>query len=373
MNNDPRIPIILNRRQRKHARQGKGQTFLRVAGISAISIVVAIGLFFSLTVGGAVAAYLSLTADLPDPSQIEAQFTNQNVDFFETTKIYDRTGKNLLYEVIDERTGDRQWVALDQIPELCRQATIASEDRSFYENAGFDLRGMGRALVSNLQGGQVQGGSSITQQVVKNTLIESEQRILREGIEGYLRKLRETLLAVEVGRRYPKDQILEWYLNTNNYGNFAYGIQAAAKVYFNKTVDQLNLAECAMLAPIPQFPIQNPIDSPTDAKLRQDLALDAMLRDGYITAEEAVAAKQEKLQVKAGGVAERFNVQAPHYSVYVRKWLEEKFGAELVNRGGLKVYTTLDLDLQNYAQQAIADQIKKLTEEDHNANNGATV
>ena len=153
----------------------------------------------------------------------------------------------------------------------------------------------------------------------------------------------------------------------------AYGIQAAAKVYFNKTVDQLNLAECTMLAPIPQFPIQNPIDSPNDAKLRQELALDAMLRDGYITAEEAVAAKQEKLQIKTGGVAERFNVQAPHYSVYVRKWLEDKFGAELVNRGGLKVYTTLDLDLQNYAQQAIADQIKKLTAEGHNANNGATV
>ena len=373
MNNDPRLQIVLSRRQRQRTQQGKGQNFVRIAGISLISVVVAIGLFFSLTVGGAVAAYLSLTADLPDPSQIEAQFTNQNQDFFETTKIYDRTGQNLLYEVIDERTGDRQWVTLDQIPEYCRQATIANEDRSFYENAGFDLRGMGRALVSNLQGGQVQGGSSITQQVVKNTLIETEQRTVREGVEGYLRKIRETLLAVEVGRRYPKDQILEWYLNTNNYGNFAYGIQAAAKVYFNKTVDQLNLAECAMLAPIPQFPIQNPIDAPNEAKLRQELALDAMLRDGYVTPEETAAAKQEKLQVKTGGVAERFNVQAPHFSVYVRKWLEEKFGAELVNRGGLKVYTSLDLDLQNYAQKTITDQIAKLTAEGHNANNGATV
>jgi len=373
LNNDPRLQIILNRRQRQRSKQGKGQNFIRVAGISLISIVVAIGLFFSLTVGGAVAAYLSLTADLPDPSQIEAQFTNQNQDFFETTKIYDRTGKNLLYEVIDERTGDRQWVALDQIPEFCRQAVISDEDRSFYENAGFDLRGMARALVSNLQGGQVQGGSSITQQVIKNTLIEQDQRTVREGIEGYTRKLRETLLAVEVGRRYPKDQILEWYLNTNNYGNFAYGIQAAAKVYFDKTVDQLNLAECTMLAPIPQFPVQNPIDAPTDAKLRQELAIDAMLRDGYITADEATAAKKEKVQIKTGGVAQRFNVQAPHFSVYVRKWLEDKFGTELVNRGGLKVYTTLDLDLQNYAQKAITDQVKTLTEQGHNANNGAAV
>ncbi len=375
MNNDPRIPIILNRRQRVRVKQGKGQTFLRVGSISLISVVVAIILFFSLTVGGAVAAYLSLTADLPDPSQIEAQFTNQNQNFFETTKIYDRTGKNLLYEVVDESTGDRQWVALNQIPQSCRQATIADEDRSFYDNPGFDLRGMGRALMSNLQGNQVQGGSSITQQVVKNSLIEEDQRTIRSGLEGYLRKLRETLLAIEVGRRYPKDQILEWYLNTNNYGNFAYGIQAAAKVYFNKTVDQLNLAECAILAPIPQFPIQNPIDSPNDAQLRQGLALDAMLRDGYITAEEAAAAKQEKLQIKTGGVSQRFNVQAPHFSVYVRKWLENNpaIGPQLVNRGGLKVYTTLDLDLQNYAQKAIADQVKTLTAQGHNADNGAAV
>ncbi|HTP08229.1 MAG TPA: transglycosylase domain-containing protein [Anaerolineae bacterium] len=375
MNNDPRIPIILNRRERKHAKQGKGRTFLRVAGIALISIVVAIVSFFGLTVGGAVAAYLSLTADLPDPSQLEAKFTNQNQDFFETTKIYDRTGKNLLYEVIDERTGDRQWVTLDQIPQQCRQAVISDEDRSFYENAGFDLRGMARALMSNLQGNQVQGGSSITQQVVKNNLIEEDQRTVRTGAEGYLRKLRETLLAIEVGRRYPKDQILEWYLNTNNYGNFAYGIQAAAKVYFNKTVDQLDLAECAMLAPIPQFPIQNPIDSPNDATLRQGLALDAMARDGYITADEAAAAEQEKLQIKTGGVAQRFNVQAPHFSVYVRKWLENNpaIGPDLVNRGGLKVYTTLDLDLQNFAQKAIADQVKTLTAQGHNANNGAAV
>ena len=375
MNNDPRLQIILNRRQRQSAKQGKGRTFLRVAGIGLIAVFISCGLFFTLTVGGAVAAYVSLTADLPDPSQIEVQFTNQNQDFFETTKIYDRTGKNLLYEVVDERAGDRQWVALNQIPEYCRQATIADEDRSFYENPGFDLRGMVRAFVSNLQGNQVQGGSSITQQVIKNTLIEPEQRAAREGLEGYTRKLKETLLAIEVGRRYPKDQILEWYLNTNNYGNFAYGIQAAAKVYFNKSVDQLSLAECALLAPIPQYPIQNPIDAPDEAKARQDLAIDAMLRDGYITADEAVAAKQEKVQIKTGGVAERYNVQAPHFSVYVRKWLENNpaIGPQLVNRGGLKVYTTLDLDLQNYAQQAVTDQVKKLTAEGHNTDNGAAV
>ena len=372
MNHDPKLHIIVARRQRTHAKQGKGQTLFRVIVVVLVAMVVGCGAIFSTGIGGAVAIYLNLTKDLPDPNDLAARFTTQSQEFFETTKIYDRTGKHLLYEVIDPRHGDRQWVSLDKIPPYCRQAVIANEDKSFYENPGFDLRGIGRAFVSNLQGGSVQGGSSITQQLVKNNLIDPEERNLREGLAGYQRKAKEVLLAAEIGRRYPKDQILEWYLNTNFYGNLAYGIQAAAKIYFSKTVDQLDLAECSMLAPIPQYPGQNPIDNLTEAKSRQALALDAMLRDGYITAEEAVAAKAEELKI-GGGVEERFDIVAPHFSVYVRKWLEDKFGADAVYRGGLKVYTTLDLDLQDYTQKAIADQVKTLTEQGHNANNGAAV
>ena len=129
----------------------------------------------------------------------------------------------------------------------------------------------------------------------------------------------------------------------------------------------------SMLAAIPEFPSQNPIDNPTTAKERQALVLDAMLRDNYIAAEDSVTAKAQALTINVGGVSSRFNITAPHFSVYVEKWLEDKFGAEAVNRGGLKVYTTLDLDLQNHAQQAVADQVKNLTENDHNANNGAAV
>lgn len=371
-NIDPRIHVLVARRQRVRTKQGKGQMIWRIAAIGLLAVVLSCGVFFATGVGGAVAVYVGLTSDLPDPGDIEAQFTTQSTEFFETTKIYDRTGQHLLYEVIDPRGGDRQWVSLEDIPAYCRQAAIALEDRSFYENPGFDLRGIARAFVSNLQGGSTQGASSITQQLVKNTLTDPEERLIREGLEGYQRKAKEVLLAAEVGRRYSKDQILEWYLNTNFYGNLAYGLQAAAKVYFNKPVEQLNLAECAMLAPIPQYPAQNPIDNPTNAAERQALTIDAMLLEDYITADEAVAAKTEKLRV-GGGVEERFDIQAPHFSVYVRKWLEDKFGADLVYRGGLKVYTTLDLDLQNYAQQAITDQVKKLTEEDHNANNGSAV
>ncbi|HLF28276.1 MAG TPA: transglycosylase domain-containing protein [Anaerolineae bacterium] len=360
--------IVLSRRLRRRASNHSSKNIPKLLAGCFVVFVGLCALTFFGGIGGAAAIYTALTQDLPDPSQIEAEFTQGGDEFFETTKIYDRSGNTLLYEVIDATTGDRQWVHLDQIPEICQNATIAIEDKSFRTNAGFDPIGIARAFWSNLRGGQVQGGSSITQQVVKNTLIDPEERF----VQSYERKIKELILAVEISRRYSKDQILEWYLNTNNYSNVAYGIEAAAQVYFGKSAGQLDLAECAMLAPIPQFPRLNPIDEPLEAKTRQELALDAMVRDGYITPEESVAAKFQELRI-AGGVAERFDIQAPHFSVYVRKWLEDHFGYEVVNRGGLKVYTTLDMDLQTFAQQAITEQVRQLAEEGHNANNGALV
>ena len=360
--------IVVSRRQRKRESNRSSKNIPALLfGCLGVFVGLCALVFFG-GVGGAAAIYTSLTQNLPDPSQIEAEFTQGSDEFFETTKIYDRSGNTLLYEVIDPLAGDRQWVSLDQIPEVCQTATIALEDKTFRSNVGFDPIGIARAFVSNLRGGGVQGGSSITQQVVKNTLIEPEERY----VQSYERKIKEVLLAVEINRRYSKDQILEWYLNTNNYSNVAYGIEAAAQVYFGKSVGDLSLAECAMLAPIPQFPRLNPIDEPEEARTRQHIALDAMVREGYITAEESVAAKYQELRI-AGGVTERFDIQAPHFSVYVRKWLEDHFGYEVVNRGGLKVYTTLDMELQDFAQKAIAAQVQKLTEEGHNANNGALV
>ena len=361
--------ILLSRRQRRRATRRSGKNIPLLLGGCLVSFVGLCAFIFAGGVGGAAAVYASLTQDLPDPSQIEAEFTQGADEFFETTKIYDRSGKTLLYEVIDPRAGDRQWIELQDIPEICQDATIAIEDRTFRTNPGFDLVGIGRAFVSNLRGLQVQGGSSITQQVVKNTLIDPDERT----VQSYERKIKEVILAVEISRRYSKDQILEWYLNTNNYSNYAYGIEAASQVYFGKHASELNLAECAMLAPIPQFPRLNPIDSPNEAKQRQELVLDAMVREEYITAEESVAAKFQPLDIRYGGVTERFDIQAPHFSVYVQKWLEDHFGSEIVYRGGLKVYTTIDMDLQNFAQKAITDQVSKLDSEGHNVDNGALV
>ena len=372
MVNGSRKAILVQ--MRRSRRYGKSQqSHLLSLIFRVVALVVAAALLGTLLttgigIGTAVAAYMSLTKDLPDPSQLETRFQRTESDVFETTKIYDRTGKTLLYEVIDPRAGDRQWVALDQIPQLCRQAAIAIEDKSFYENPGFDWYGIGRAFVNNLRGQRVQGASSITQQVVKNTLIDPEERYQ----QSYERKIKEVLLASEISRRMSKDQILEWYLNSNHYGNLAYGIDAAARVYFGKPASKLNLGECTMLAAIPQYPAMNPIDNPDLAKERQALVLDAMVRQGYITPEESVETKVEQLQI-AGGVQERYDIKAPHFSIYARKWLEDHFGPDVVYRGGLRVYTTLDLNLNNQTQDIIARHVKELADDQKHVNNGAAV
>ena len=173
---------------------------------------------------------------------------------------------------------------------MVRDATIALEDRSFYTNIGVNLRGLGRAFLSNLRGDSVQGASSITQQLVKNVLIDPKERYE----QSYARKLKEAIMAIEITRKYPgregKNQILEWYLNYNFYGNAAYGIEAAANVYYDKTVADLTLDEIAVLAAIPQYPGLNPFQSPADAYRRQRKVLTSMVEAGYLTQEQADAA-----------------------------------------------------------------------------------
>jgi len=359
---------ILMRRQRHRSKlksRGPAHIWLRLAlgalAASAISILLVI-----LTSFGAVAGvYAYFAQGLPDPSAIEtAQET------FETTKIYDRTGKHLLYEIFDPRRGDRTIVPLEEIPLYLRQATIALEDRNFYENPGINIQGIIRAAWATLRGKQIQGGSSITQQLIKNVLIPPEERYKKL----ISRKIKEIILALEISRRYPgrkgKDQILEWYLNYNYYGNWAYGVEAAAKVYFGKHVQDLDLAECAMLAAIPQFPALNPINAPEEARKRQHLVLDAMVREGYITPEQAAAAKAEPLKVQSS-LGERFDIQAPHFSLYVQQQLERELGRRAYQ--GLRVYTTLDLDLQKKAEEIAREHVKKLQEEGRNVSNAAVV
>ncbi|MDA1217013.1 MAG: transglycosylase domain-containing protein, partial [Chloroflexi bacterium] len=212
--------------------------------------------------------YAGYAQELPSAAKLSSAFQSSNNEFFLTTQLYDRTGKHLLYKVIDPRAGDRQWLNIEWIPPELQQATIAIEDRSFLENPGYDIFGILRALLGNLRrpqcilepeacAGFIQGGSTITQQLVKNVILSPNA--LAEST--YKRKFRELLIAAEAANRFSKSQILEWYLNTNFYGNLAYGVDAAARVYFGKSAVALNLAESALLAAVPQYPGLNPIDA----------------------------------------------------------------------------------------------------------------
>lgn len=353
--------VALQRRQRRRAKERTGLSqLLRVLGVLALAVLLlSMGTVIS-GVSAAAGAYSYFTRDLPEPEEIEAAERN-----FETTKIYDRTGQTLLYEVIDPYGGDRTWVTLDQIPQDLICATVAIEDRNFWENPGVNLRGIARAFWADIRGQQIQGGSSITQQLIKNVVIEPERRYVSvkgPEWEDYERKITEILLAYRISQKYSKDQLLEWYLNTNFYGNLAHGIEAAARVYFGKGASDLTLAESATLAAIPQFPRMNPFDDPEAARQRQHLVLDAMVRQGCISPEQAIAAKYESWDLAK--FTERFDILAPHFSIYVRKQLEDMFGPELVYRGGLRVYTTLDLNLQEQAQCVARTHVRRLSGED---------
>ena len=266
------------RRAKGGPRIGRWLVIFAVAVLAANVIAVFTLAFGAVTSVAAVYSYFA--QGLPDPSAIQTEQVK-----YETVKIYDRTGQHLLYESIDPRPfrGDRTYLPIDQIPEMVRNATVALEDRSFYSNIGVDVRGLGRAFLSNVRGQNVQGASTITQQMVKMVLIDPRERFER----SYARKIKEAIMAIEITRKYPgkagKDRILEWYLNYNFYGNTAYGIEAAARVYYDKTVAELTTDEIAVLAAIPQYPGLNPIQEPGDAYRRQRKVLNAMLDAGYLT------------------------------------------------------------------------------------------
>lgn len=363
--------VMITRRRRRRLKEQKPKIALYAGGcLTVIALIVVIFVVGNVVaaVGSTYAVYESFAQQLPDPTAIETEQED-----FETTKIYDRTGQVLMYEIFDPYRGDRNYVQLTEIPEFCREAVIILEDKTFYDNLGFDPEGIGRAFWQNLQGGQVQGGSSITQQLIKNILIDEEERTQL----SYTRKLKELILAFEITRRFEKDQILEWYFNTNSYFNLAYGIDAAAQVYFDKPVSALNEAECAMLAPIPQFPFLNPINSPDEAKYRQWITLKRMVEEGIINADEANGIYEQSVEVRE--IEERFDIIAPHFSIHVKEELERNPGKynidnlDQIYRGGLQVYTTIDLNLNQKAHEIAVEQIDLLQEEGNNASNACVV
>ncbi len=287
---------------------------------------------------GAAAFFYNLVKDLPSPERITERVVA------ESTKIFDRTGKVILYEIHGEEK--RTVIPFEEIPEIVKQATVAAEDINFYKHSGIDWRGIVRAALKNLARGNIaQGGSTITQQLVKNSLLGPERT--------FRRKIREQILAIILERKYSKDEILEFYLNQIPYGSNAYGIYAAAQTYFAKEVKELTSAEAAMLAALPKAPTYySPYGSRKEELLsRRNWILERMADEGFIDKKEAERAGGKALLV----VPSRSSIRAPHFVLYVREYLGGKFGEEFIEKGGLRVITTLDWELQQEAEKAVKE------------------
>ncbi|MCR4306092.1 MAG: PBP1A family penicillin-binding protein [Candidatus Daviesbacteria bacterium] len=289
------------------------------------------------------ASVIFFATQIPNPSDLTSRSIAQ------ATKIYDRNN-TLLYDIYSDE--NRTPVKLSEIPEVVKQSTIAIEDKDFYKHGGFSVAGYVRAVFDLVVHRRVEGGSTLTQQLVKNALLSGERTLTR--------KLKEFILSIQVERSYTKDEILEMYLNEIPYGGTAYGIEAAANLYFGKSAKDLNLAEASLLAGLPQRPsVYSPYGSrPELARSRQKEVLNRMVEDKYITKDQAKKAAEAELTYRTGQTERGF--KAPHFVLYVKEKLIEQFGDRMVESGGLRVVTTLDYDLQKEAEEILRKEIENL-------------
>lgn len=284
-----------------------------------------------------VAVFGYFSRQLPDVHSILTRFVA------ESTKIYDRTGEVLLYEIHGDEK--RTIVELENISPNIINGLISAEDKNFYHHKGFSIVGFVRAALQNTFTGSTVGGSTLTQQMIKNTVLTREKT--------YTRKIKELILARKAEQEFTKDEILKVYLNTINYGGVNYGVESAAQAYFGVSAKDVSLAQAAILAAIPQRPSYlSPYGKNTDALFaRQHWVLDRMVAEGYISKEMAQSAKQEELIFKNQRISG--DIKAPHFVFYVRDLLVQELGEEIVNSGGLKVITTLDWTKQEIAEDVV--------------------
>lgn len=298
--------------------------------------------------------YFFILKDLPLPTKLSSSSTPQS------TLIYDRNGK-LLYNIYDKK--NQSFIPLSSIPKYMQEATIAIEDKSFYQHGAVDFRGIARAAVSIVFHRQVQGGSTLTQQLVKTSLLTQEQTIPR--------KIKEIILAFATEIIYSKSQILEMYLNQVPYGGTAYGVEAASEDYFGKHAKDLDLGQSALLAGLPQAPTEySPFGAhPEEGKDRQIEVLQAMLDQKYITKDQEQKAEKENLNYR------KFtnDIAAPHFVLYIKDLLISQYGEKMVEEGGLKVITSLDSAIQDYTQSMVASEVDKLPTYYHVTNGAALV
>ncbi len=307
--------------------------------------------------------YYRIASQLPDISDLRARASK-----FETTRIMDRDGA-VLYEILDPDAGRRTYVPLSRISPYLVAATIATEDKSFYSHPGFDVTAIFRAFLQNYQsGGIASGASTITQQLSRTLLFSPEEKFE----QSYRRKVREAILAAEITRRYSKDEILEIYLNENFYGNFSYGVQAAAETYFNTSADRLTLSQAAFLAGLPQAPaIYDVYTNPEDVFERQEdvlvLMYQASQEQGCIfvsNSPQRVCLTPLDITTAANEIktytfqSPDIEMRYPHWVNFIRTLLESQFDSQTIYRSGFSVYTTLDPALQDLAEQAVKEQVE---------------
>jgi len=302
----------------------------------------------SILVSGFVGTYLYFTVDLPKISSLK------DYEPPIVTQVFSSNGQ-LIGEFFSEH---RIVVPLSQIPQTLMNAFIAAEDSRFYGHPGVDFLSVVRAVFKNIEAGAlVQGGSTITQQVTRSLLLTPEK--------SFERKIKEAILAYRIDKSLTKDQILHIYLNQIYLGNGAYGVETAAQAYFGKHVQELNLAECALLAGLPRAPSRySPIKHPHRAKARQLYALNRMIAEGYISVRDAEQAFQMPLNIKPKSQEDM--TSAPYFIEYIRQYLEEKYGEDMVYKGGLRVYTTLDTAMQEIAQNVVVSGLLAIEERQKN-------
>ncbi len=341
------------------------------------AIVMIFGLVMLILIGGSFALYQYnvIASTLPDVDELQSRASQ-----FETTRILDSEGR-LLYEILDPNAGRRTYIALEHVSPEVVAATIATEDKEFYNHPGFDAFALVRALWQNYTSGEiVSGASTITQQLARMLLLPDERYE-----QSYRRKAREIMLAAEITRRYTKDEILELYLNEVNYGNLAYGIEAAAETYFGTTADQLDFAEASFLAGLPQSPAIHDIFTNRDNTLARHR--DVVLLSYYLSEEKGcieVSNSAERVCVGALEASQaveeiesyvftppNVSIRYPHWVTFVRSQLEEQYDAQTIYRSGFTVYTTIVPELKDEAQRIVTAQVAALA--DRNVQNGALV
>ncbi len=334
-------------RKQKRTTYQKGHPILR--NIFKLALILIVCLFLLLA-----GTFVFFMKDLPRPEKFAEGFVAQS------SKIYDRSGQIMLYEISGEEK--RTFVPLENIPLTLQQAVIATEDKNFYQHSGVDIRAIGRALLHDLKIKRLaQGASTISQQLIRSYFLTAHKTLKR--------KTRELILTLELERRYPKDQILEWYLNLIPFGSNLYGAESASQTFFQKSVSDISLAQSAILAALIKAPttLWPYGDNQEQLFIRKDYVLDRMLEKRFITKEQNKEAKQEVLEFSKG-----FNlIKAPHFVMYAKAYLENKYGREYLERAGLKIITTIDWDLQQIAEQAVSQgaEINKA----HNGHNAGLI